>query len=96
MSHVEDILAAARALPPEEQLAVMRGLMESLAQALSPLTASSAGFWAARPLDELANERGIPVTKDLKALAMPEWPADEAADDIIGYVREQRRLDNLG
>jgi hypothetical protein len=44
-SDVEDILAAARSLPPQEQLEVLRGLAESLAGASSALEAAAAGFW---------------------------------------------------
>jgi hypothetical protein len=32
---------------------------------------------------------------DLRTLAMPDWPAEETADDIIEFVREQRRADRL-
>jgi hypothetical protein len=40
-SDVEDILAAARSLPPQEQLEVLHGLAESLASAYPPLEAAA-------------------------------------------------------
>jgi hypothetical protein len=42
---------------------------------------------------ELASERHVGPVTDVQSLAMPDWPADEAADDLIGFVREQRRAD---
>jgi hypothetical protein len=92
-SDVEDILAAARSLPPQEQLEVLCGLAESLAGASSALEAAAAGFWVPRSLDELAAERHIPIIVDIGALALPDWPDDESVDDLLAYVREQRRAD---
>ena len=90
---VRDILRAARALPPHEQLEILQGLVQSLAQAYSPLAAGSAAFWAPRSLEYIANERGVPAVSDVRALAMPDWPADETADDVIYFTREQRDAD---
>ena len=92
-SDVEDILSAGRSLPPREQLEVLRGLAESLAGAFSPLEAATNAFWAPRTLEELAAERRVPVVIDIRALALPDWPDDETADDVITYMREQRHAD---
>ncbi len=92
-SDVEDILAAARSLPPREQLEVLRGLAESLAATYPPLEVAAAAFWALRSLDELAEERHIPVITDIRALALSDWPEDESADEVIAFVREQRHAD---
>jgi hypothetical protein len=69
---VEDILSAARSLPPYAQLEILRRLAESLAGAFSPLDAVSDAFWAPRTIEELAAERGTPVVTDLRALALPD------------------------
>lgn len=92
-TEAEDILAAARSLPPGEQLEVLRGLAESLAGTYRLLEATAAAFWAPRTLDELAAERHVPVVTDIRALALPDWPEDESADDMIAFVREQRHAD---
>ena len=92
---VEEILNAARSLPPQEQLVLLQGLAQSLAQALSPLAAGSAAFWRHASIEELARERHAAPETDLRALVMPDWPAEETADDIIEFVREQRRADRL-
>ena len=89
----QDILAAALALSPQEQLEVLQGLAESLAQTFSPLESVAASFWTQRSIEDLAREQHISVVTDLQALAVPEWPSDETADDLITYVREQRRTD---
>lgn len=90
---VKDLLKAARALPPDEQLELLQGLAQSLAQAFSPLAQSTAEFWMHRSIEDIARERQIPVVTDLHALAMQGWPSDEAADDLISYVQNQRRAD---
>jgi hypothetical protein len=90
---VEDILKAARSLPPHEQLEVMQGLAQSLRMVLSPLASASAAFKANRSLAELIAEQKVPVVSDIQALAMPDWPEDETADDVIAYVRGQRAAD---
>ena len=92
-SDVEDILAAARSLPPREQLEVLRGLAQSLAGVYVPLEDAAATFWSSRPLDELAAERHIPIITDIHTLALPDWPKDESADDLIAFVHEQRDAD---
>ena len=90
----KEILKSARALPLREQLEVLQGLAQSLAQALSPLADLSAAFWANRSLDELARERQTPVIHDLAALAMPTEPDDESVDEMIAYLYDQRQLDS--
>ncbi len=87
------ILAAARALPAHEQLEVLQGLVQSLARTYPPLEDISSAFWKQRSLDDLAREQHISAVSNVQALAMPDWPADETADAIMAYVREQRSLD---
>jgi hypothetical protein len=93
-SAVEDILASARSLPPQEQLEVLRRLAESLVGIYSTLESAAAGFWFPRSLDELAEAQHVPIITDIRALALSDWLEDESADDIIGYTREQRHADH--
>lgn len=90
---VDDILEAARALPPHEQLEVLKGLAQSLADAFSPLAASSARFWSRRSIDDLAREQQVPVVDDISVLAMPDWPSGEPIDELIDYLARQREAD---
>jgi hypothetical protein len=89
----QDILAEALALSPQEQHEVLQGLVESPAQTFSPLERVAASFWTQRSIEDLAREQRIPVVTDLQALAVPEWPSDETANDLISYAREQRHTD---
>lgn len=57
------------------------------------LAAESANFWASRSIDELAAEQHVQPVTTLADLAMPDWPEDETADDVIAYVRSQREPD---
>jgi hypothetical protein len=90
---VHEILNAARSLPPQEQLELLQGIAQSLAQTWSPLAAGSAAFWRHATIEELARGHPAALVTDLRSLAMPTWPDDETADDIIEFVREQRHAD---
>lgn len=90
---VQELLDAARALPPDKQLELLRSLAQSLAQVSSPLAPASADFWTRRSLDELAQRQGITPVQHTSALALPDWPADESADDLVAFVRSQRSTD---
>ena len=92
-TQAQEILEAARALPPYEQLELLEGLAQSLAQTLSPFSQATNEFWAHRSLEDIEAEQRTPVVTDIFTLAMPEWPRDETADDLIGYIRDQRRAD---
>ena len=92
-TEVQDILNAARALPPQDQLELLQGLEQSLSQRLSPLSDASAAFWRTPSLDDLEGEPFVEVVANLNTLSMPDWPNDEAVDDLIEYVREQRQTD---
>ncbi len=81
MSTLEEILKAARTLPPQEQ----RRLRELLAEE------------APKSIEQIAAEQGKgPINFD-ELLALGEfWPEDESIDDFIAAVREWRRDDPHG
>ncbi len=92
-SDVEDILAAVRSLPPQEQREILRRLAESLAATSSPIDQAANDFWSMRSVDELAQEQRVAPVTDIRTLALPDWPDDESADDIIAYIYGQRHAD---
>jgi hypothetical protein len=89
----EAIFNAARSLPPLEQLELMQRLAQSLATSLSPLAAGSAAFWRSVSIEEVVREQKVAPVTDVSSLAMTDWPEDETADEVIAFVREQRRAD---
>jgi hypothetical protein len=92
----QDILRSARSLPLHEQLEVLQGLAQSLAQAFAPLANASAAFWSQRTIEDLLNERQAPVITDVRSLVMPaesSEPVGETADDLIAYLHAQRQAD---
>jgi hypothetical protein len=91
----KEILKSVRSLPLHEQLEVLQGLAQSLAQVISPWAELSATFWSDRTLDELASERQTPIANDLAALAIPTEAGDESADEMIAYLYHQRQLDHV-
>lgn len=93
-TEVRDILNAARALPPQEQLELLEGLVHSLTQRLSPLGSASAAFWQNTSLDQLLSERKADVVSDPQTLRMKDWPSDEELDDLIAFVHDQRLADH--
>ena len=92
-SDIEDVLTAAHALPKDKQIEILHRLLDSLTSGPDGLDAASLRFWAPRSLEELATERDTPIVADIRTLALLDWPADESADDVIGYLREQRHAD---
>ena len=95
-TEVHNLLAAARALTPQEQAELLQGLAQSLAQSFSPLAHTSADFWSHRSIEDLLHERPIPAISDIRQLAMPDWPADESIDDFLTYLKQQREADRKG
>ena len=90
---VEDILSAVRRLPLQEQQEVLRRLTESLITARSSLDRAASTFWTERSIDELAREQQVAPVTDIHTLALPDWPDDESADDLIDYIYAQRHAD---
>ena len=90
---VDEILDSLRTLPEVKQLAVLQALARSLGASFSPLVATSASFWAPHSIEELAAEQNAPDVGSIEALAMPGWPKDETADEVIAYIRAQREAD---
>jgi hypothetical protein len=92
-ANVDELLEAARSLPPDQQLELLRGLAQSLGQGLSPMAPASAEFWTHRSLGEIAQRQRITAFRDTGAFAMPDWPPDESVDDLIAFVKNQRWSD---
>ena len=90
---VQELLEAVRSLPPDKQLELLQGLAQSVSLRSSPLVSASVEFRARRTLDELAQQQGVTAVYDTGALAMPDWPEDESADDLVAFVRNQRDTD---
>ncbi|HKV85083.1 MAG TPA: hypothetical protein VJN88_11035 [Ktedonobacterales bacterium] len=92
-ANVQELLEAARSLPPDKQIELLHGLAQSLAQVSSPLASASSEFWSRRSLDELAQRQRVTALHDAGSLVMLDWPTDESADDLIAFVRNQRDSD---
>ena len=93
-AEVHNLLAAARRLTPQEQLELLQGLAQALSQqTVQSLAPANAAFWSHRSLADMASEGAIPVVTDIHQLAMPAWPPDETADDLVDYLKRQRQAD---
>ena len=92
-SDVEDILAAVRSLPPQEQQEVLRRLTESLVPDERAVARANEAFWKSRSIDEIIREQHIAPVDDLGALAFADWPEDESVDEFLTFVYGQRRAD---
>jgi hypothetical protein len=91
---LQTVLEAAHSLSPLEQLELIQELSHSLQQSY-PFMLDAAAFWRPRSIEEIAENHPAPVVSDIHALAVDFWPSDESADDIIAFIREQRRADRL-
>ena len=92
-SDVEDILAAVRSLPPQEQQEVLRRLTESLVPDEQAINRANENFWNSRSIDEIIREQHIAPINDVRTVAFSDWPEDESVDDFLKYVYSQRRAD---
>ncbi len=81
-----DLVKAAQALPPLQQLELIQALEHGL-------PSGSYAFWMARSLDELARMQGIAPVVTIATLQADFWPQDETGEDIVTFVRDQRRHD---
>ena len=90
-----EVLEAARALSPEEQVAVLTALERSIAQAPSSLHQKlerlSSRFWRRPSIEELAREQHIEPVTDLDTLQSGAWPEDESLDDFLSFLYQERR-----
>lgn len=84
MTTVDDVRAAARQLPPVEQLQLIQDLLQGIAQSY-PQTGSTIP----------ATVRRAPPVTTLDDLVAPFWPEDETADQINDYIGQQRAADRL-
>jgi|SRR6185312_2452341 len=92
-SDIEDILAAVRSLPPQEQREILRRLAESLVPDEKVIDRANEEFWKSRSIDEIIREQHIAPIYDVRTLAFSDWPNDESVDEFLEYVYSQRRAD---
>ena len=95
MMQVSQVIDAARALSPPEQLEVVQAISQSLAHEC-PHALRSAAFWESRSIEDIAGEQQTPVVDSIEALAADFWPEEESADDLLDFIAAQRRTDRLG
>ncbi|RLC16900.1 MAG: hypothetical protein DRI57_10580 [Deltaproteobacteria bacterium] len=93
---LQTLIEKARKMPPPEQFELLISLSRSLYRIRYPkLPAATADFKKSPSIHELIqNQETKPVT-DIANLAADFWPEEESADDIIGYIYQQRREDRL-
>jgi hypothetical protein len=89
---LQQVIAAARALPPRDKLELL-GVISRDLQKVYALTEESAAFWSPRTIDEIAQNQAVPVVSDVRTLAVDFWPEDESADDLSQFIARQRRKD---
>lgn len=91
-AQLEMVIDAARSLPREQQHRLIEALLEQL-NAKPSLEHMSKGFWHPRSIQELAAEQQVRVVEDVKDLVVDFWPKDEAVEDFLTYIYQQRKLD---
>jgi hypothetical protein len=89
---LQQVIAAACALPPREKLELL-GVISRDLQKVYALTEESAAFWSPRTIDEIVQNQAAPVISDVRTLAVDFWPEDECADDLSQFIARQRRTD---
>jgi hypothetical protein len=89
---LQTIIEAIQELSPLEQLQLISMISRSLSRTYQRL-APEAGFWEPQTLEQTAQAQGVRPIEQIASVAGDFWPEDESADDVIGYIYEQRRED---
>jgi hypothetical protein len=85
----DTVLRLLRQLPPRERLHVVNQILPELEQDL-PALRSPHDFWLSIDLSTLAEEQGVYAIDNFQTL-LGGWPAEEAIDDFIAAIREERQ-----
>ena len=85
----DTVLRLLRQLPPRERLHVVNQILPELEQDL-PALHSPHDFWRSADLATLAEEQGVYAVDNFQSL-LGGWPPEEAIDDFIAAVREERQ-----
>lgn len=92
--HAREALEAARALSPEDQLALLNELERSVARTSSALERelerSTSRFWHGPSIEEIIEAQGVKPVTDLDSLKSGAWPEDESIDDFLAYLYQER------
>ena len=89
---LDEVIAAARELAPEDRRRLMRMLARSLGAA-DTWTTSDQAFRATRSIAQLAAEQSVTPLRAIADFVVDFWPEGESADDFVSYVHDQRRRD---
>ena len=85
----DTVLRLLRQLPPRERLHVVNQILPELEQDL-PALRSPHDFWHSADLTTLAEEQGVYAVDNFQSL-LGGWPAEEAIDDFVAAMREERQ-----
>src|SRR5512139_1112323 len=85
----ETVLRLLRQLPPRERLHVVNQILPELERDL-PALHSPHDFWRSADLATLAEEQGVYAVDDFQSI-LGGWPPEEAIDDFVAAIREERQ-----
>ena len=92
-TRLRSLLEAAQTLSNQEKLELIQRLSASLRHHDEAMGDGSADpdFWRSPTLETLAAEQAVAPVTNVRALTAAWWPDDETADDLIAFIRHQRR-----
>jgi len=91
---LQELIEAAQELSPLEQLDLISALSQALHRNYLQ-TLSAEDFWRPKTLEQHIQAQQPQPVADIAGLRADFWPEDESADDLIAYIYEQRREDQL-
>ena len=88
---LQNLIDEAQTLSPKEKL----DLISEISRSLSPICAEreDGDFWTPTSLETHIRHQRTPVVTDIEELKADFWPEEETADDLIGYIYDQRTED---
>jgi hypothetical protein len=93
-SKLQTIIDSAQELTPYEQIELIHAVSQLLFRQYQPAPATT-DFWEPKSLEQIIQLQPAPVIQDISTLQVDFWPEEEAVDDFIDYIYQQRTEDRL-
>ena len=90
---LQTLIDSARELSFLEKLELLNAVSELLRSTYHQPASNSTSFWQSKTIDQLIQEQQTQPVMDIQDLAVDFWPEDEAIDEFLDYIYQQRLED---
>lgn len=93
-TNLQTLIHSAEQLTPVEQVELINAISSFLYQHYQQELRAT-DFWQSQPIAAIVASQQTQPVSDLSTLQADFWPEGESADDVIAFVEQQRREDNI-